>query len=150
MTDPSGRFSKTIDSPSRRHHVELHYVGEIRFGPGLYRAEIDGRRVRRALVWRRLFGETSVWSADSRYLALTEWRVRNERDPFDTLLVVLDMAALRLCEADRMRDGIIEPVGFEGSVLTYTLTRYDATRRPSVERNDADVAALHRWRSPWW
>jgi len=44
--------------------------------------------------------------------------------------------------------GWAEPVDFSGSVLSHTMTCYNAAGHPTVERRD--LAALGGWRRLWW
>ena len=73
LRDVGATFFRTRPSPDGRHSVVFLYVGEIRFGPGLYRVEVNGRRLRSRLRSRPVM-DNCIWSADSRYLALTELR----------------------------------------------------------------------------
>jgi hypothetical protein len=149
MRDLGESFSRTRPSPDGRHSVVFLYVGEIRFGPGLYRVEVNGRRLRNRLS-SRLVTDVGVWSPDSRYIAFTELRPRSVRQAPDSALVVVDLQARRQCEVDRAPGGLAEPVEFRGSVLSYTRTCYNAERHPTVARCEANLLEARRWRRLWW
>jgi hypothetical protein len=125
--------------------AEFLYAGEIRFGPAYYMVKLDGRVLRKHLFEKRYFGEVSLWSADSRYLALSEWRSFVERRGPDTQLVVIDILAKRECTIARTR-GFVEPVRFEGNTFLYTRTSYDKQVRAHVESCIVDLVSLHNSR----
>jgi len=138
-------LSRIVLSPSGDHTAEFLYAGEIRFGPAYYMVKLDGRLLRKHLFEKRYFGEASLWSADSRYLALSEWRSFAEGRGPDTQLVVIDIPAHHDFTVARVRGGFGEPVRFEGQTLVYTRTSYDKQVRAHVESCIVDLAALrHR------
>ncbi len=148
MTQESATPSRTVGSPGGGHTAQFLYAGEIRFGPAYYTVELDGRLLRKRLFGKRYFGEACLWSSDSRYLALSEWRSLSEARGPDTQLVVIDIRAQHECAAGRMRGGFAEPVRFEGSTLVYTRTSFsfDKEVRAHVETCVIDLAAWRDWR----
>jgi hypothetical protein len=138
-------LSRIALSPGGDHTAEFLYAGEIRFGPAYYMVRLDGRLLRKHLFGMRYFGEGCLWSADSRYLALSEWRSFAEKQGPDTQLVVIDIPAQRDFAVARVRGGFGEPARFEGNTLVYTRTSYDKQVRAHVESCIIDLPALrHR------
>lgn len=135
-TQANAILSKTVGSPVEGHTAEFLYVSEIRFGPAYYMVKVDGRLLRKHLFGKRYFGEASLWSADSRYLALSEWRSFSEARGPDTQLVVIDILAKRECTVARARGGFEEPVRFEGNTLSTQGLRTTRSGEPS-------------WRAAW-
>jgi hypothetical protein len=144
-TQENAIHSRTVASPDGGHTAEFLWAGEVRFGPAYYLVKLDGRLLRKYLFGRRYFGEASLWSADSRYLALSEWRTLSEARGPDTQLVVIDILVHHECTVARMR-GFEEPLRFEGDTLVYTRTSDDKEVRAHVERCIVDLAAWRRWR----
>ena len=68
----------------------------------------------------------------------------------DSALFVVDLLTRRQCVLDRAPGGAAEPVEFQGSVLSYTTTCYNADGQPTMERGEADLLAARRWRRLWW
>jgi len=142
-------FSETRRSPDGAHTALLLYAGEIRFGPTVYKVELDGRLLRRHILWSRNFGEACLWSPDSRYVALSEWRHLSETLGPDTELIVIDVAARRECAPDRAHGGFAQPVRFCGSRLSYTKTFYKADGKTQVEHNEIDLSTFAHWHRLW-
>jgi hypothetical protein len=145
-TQENAMSSRTIASAGGDHTAQFLYAGEIRFGPAYYMVELDGRLLRKHLFGKRYFGEACLWSADSRYLALSEWRSLSEARGPDTQLVVIDILAQHECATGRMRGGFAEPVRFEGSTLVYTRRSFDNELRAHVDTCIVDLAAWRDWR----
>jgi hypothetical protein len=74
-----------FSSPNNIHHLRLLYKSEIRFGPSCYSAHVDGK-----LIKDKLFGYDHLWTADSRYLIMQEWRSVHINGA-DTYLFVYDL-----------------------------------------------------------
>lgn len=145
-TQENAMSSRTIASAGGDHTAQFLYASEIRFGPAYYMVELDGRLLRKHLFGKHYFGEACLWSADSRYLALSEWRSLSEARGLDTQLVVIDILAQHECATGRMRGGFAAPVRFEGSTLVYTRRSFDNELRAHVDTCIVDLAAWHDWR----
>jgi hypothetical protein len=149
----SSRYFSRVPSP-RCDKVQSDNRFQLLNQGGLHRKKVPKfqkcRPIRNAILRKHLFekryfGEVSLWSADSRYLALSEWRSFVERRGPDTQLVVIDILAKRECTIARTR-GFVEPVRFEGNTFLYTRTSYDKQVRAHVESCIVDLVSLHNSR----
>jgi len=86
-------LNEVINSPDGGHVVHLEFEGEIRFGPVYFSITLDGRSLR-----PRIFGNSILWSPDSRYVAVQEWMTIDYKSGPKTKLVVIDV--IRGSEAD--------------------------------------------------
>jgi len=130
-------LDKRALSPDGRHEAALEWAGDVRFGPAYYRLYVHGRRIP-----RRLFGAELVWSPDSRYLLVQEWLTTSERAGPHTRLVVLDLLEGRECALAEVRQGFVEPVGVEGSLVRFRESYY--APRKTIER-EQDLPPADRW-----
>ena len=148
-THESAAPARTVGSPVGAHNAQFLYAGEIRFGPPFYLVKLDGLLLSRRIFGKRYFGAACLWSTDSRYLVLSEWRSLSEARGPDTQVVVIDIFDRRECVLDRMRAGFAEPVRFEGKNLVYTKTFYDRQRKAHLETCNVDLTARRAWRKMW-
>ena len=117
--DTGGTDIRTL-SPDGTQEAVLEIAGEIRFGPMYFRLRVQNRQFS-----TRIFGETVVWSPDSRFLLVQEWHTTSERaEPQTTLLVAFDFVEGRECVLAKAAQGFVYPVGFLGGVLRYRKTYY--------------------------
>lgn len=132
--------------------MQLSYAGEMRFGSPYFALELNGRTLRR---WgmRRHFGNACTWSADRRFLAVSEWRSLSEARGPDTELRVIDMQERREALVTRSKGGFVEPIRFEGSVLFFAARAFNEKREETAQPGQVDVSALRGWRRlgvlPW-
>jgi hypothetical protein len=94
-----------IPSPNKKHKAILTQIGEI----------------------QPVFGRVSMWSAESRFLALQEWKEPGEGNPPKYyLLLIIDVLTRRECVISNIEGikGNILPEGFIGESLLYTVIYY--------------------------
>lgn len=116
--------SLTFPSPDKKHQADLTYLGEIQSGLSFYTLSIDKYPHSFA---NRVFGKICLWSPESRFLSVQEWKETNEVDPPKSyLLLIIDILAKRECLIASVEGakGNILPEGFIGASLTYAVTYY--------------------------
>lgn len=107
-------------SPNNKHKAFLMYLGKTQSGSSYYTLSLD--KFPNSLV-ERVFGKACLWSPESRYLAVQEWKETNE---LNYLLLIIDVLTKRECviasvEAEK---GNILPESFIGESLMYTVIYY--------------------------
>jgi hypothetical protein len=111
-------------SPNNKHKAILTQIGEDRPDSSYYTLSIDKSPLSFA---DRVFGKACIWSPESRFLAVQEWKEMNELNaPKSYLLLIIDILTNRECviasvEAEK---GNILPEGFIGESLMYTVIYY--------------------------
>jgi len=108
-------------SPDKKHKAVLTYIGEIRADQGFYALSIDNPPL---LFAGRTFGKVCVWSPESRFLVVQEWKETNEAGvPGLCQLLILDLSARRECIISNVdgSKGNILPESFIGDSLMYTV-----------------------------
>jgi hypothetical protein len=111
-------------SPNNKHKAILTQIGEDRPDSSYYTLSIDKSPLSFA---DRVFGKACIWSPESRFLAVQEWKEMNElKAPKSYLLLIIDILTNRECviasvEAEK---GNILPEGFIGESLMYTVIYY--------------------------
>jgi hypothetical protein len=113
-----------LPSPNKKYNAILTYVGEIPVDQPGYSLSIDGLLYSFA---NRIFGKACIWSPESRFLAVQEWKEADEPgDPGYYLLAIMDMLARRECIIANVEGtkGIILPESFIGESLMYTVIYY--------------------------
>ncbi len=108
-------------SPNKKYKAVLTYIGEIQADQACYSLLIDGFPYSFA---DRVFGEICLWSPESRFLAVQEWKETDEDStPRYCLLLVIDMLARRECIIANVEGtkGNIFPESFIGESLMYTV-----------------------------
>jgi hypothetical protein len=114
----------TFPSPDKKHNATLTYLGEIPSGPSYYSLSID--KFPLSFV-NRVFGKVCLWSPESRFLAVQEWKETNETAPPNYyLLMIIDVLTGRECLIANLEGtkGNILPEGFIGESLMYTVIYY--------------------------
>jgi hypothetical protein len=110
-----------IPSPDKKHKAVLNYLGKIRSGREYYSLVIDGILLS---LKNRVFGHTCLWSHDSRFLAVQEWKDNDPvMEPKSYLLLIFDLITRRECIVAEV-DGAkceINPQEFIGDSLMYTV-----------------------------
>ena len=106
-------------SPNKKHNAVLTYLGETQSGSSYYSLSVDKNPL--AFV-NRVFGNICLWSPDSRFLVVQEWKETHEViQPKSYLLLIIDLAARRECivaSVDGAKSNIL-PEGFIGESLMY-------------------------------
>ena len=113
-----------IPSPNKKHKAILTQIGQIQPDHGYYPLSIDGFQ---NSFENRVFGRVSMWSAESRFLALQEWKEPGEGNPPKYyLLLIIDVLTRRECVISNIEGikGNILPEGFIGESLLYTVIYY--------------------------
>ena len=111
-------------SPNNKHKAVLTQIGEARPDSSYYTLSIDKSPLSFA---DRVFGKACIWSPESRFLAVQEWKEMNELNaPKSYLLLIIDILTNRECviasvEAEK---GNILPESFIGESLMYTVIYY--------------------------
>ena len=102
----------------------MTYIGETRSDSSYYTLSID----KFPLSFEdRVFGKVCLWSPESRFLVVQEWKEMNELNaPKSYLLLIIDILTNRECviasvEAEK---GNILPESFIGESLMYTVIYY--------------------------
>lgn len=108
-------------SPNKKHTAVLTYLGDIQSGASYYSLAID--KFPHSFV-DRVFGKVCLWSPESRFLAVQEWKESDEgAQPMSHLLLIVDLSARRECvvaSVDGAKSNIL-PEGFIGESLMYTI-----------------------------
>ena len=108
-------------SPDKKHKAILTYVGEARADQGYYALSIDRLPLSFA---GRIFGKVCVWSPESRFLVVQEWKETDEAGvPKFCELVIFDLSARRECIIANVEGskGSILPESFIGDSLMYAV-----------------------------
>ena len=116
--------SLVFPSPNKKYKAILTHLGEARSDLGYYTLSIDKFPLS---FTDRIFGKACIWSPESRFLAVQEWKEMNEfHAPKSYLLLIIDILTNRECvitsvEAEK---GNILPESFIGESLMYTVIYY--------------------------
>jgi hypothetical protein len=111
-------------SPDKKHTAVLTHLGDIQAGTGYYSLSVDKYPLAFA---NRIFGKFCLWSPESRFLSIQEWRETDGvNSPKSFLLLVIDMLAKRECLIANVdgTKGSIVPEGFIGESLMYAVLYY--------------------------
>jgi hypothetical protein len=114
----------TFPSPDKKHIAMLTHLGDIQSGTGYYSLSVDRYPLAFA---NRTFGKFCLWSPESRFLSIQEWKETDGiNSPKSFLLLVVDMLTRRECliaSVDGTK-GSIMPEGFIGESLMYAVLYY--------------------------
>lgn len=114
----------TFPSPDKKHKAVLTHLGESQSGSSYYSLSID--KFPNSFA-NRIFGKVCLWSPESRFLSVQEWKETEEANPPKLyLLLIVDILAGRECliaSVDGTRGNIL-PEGFIGESLMYTVMYY--------------------------
>jgi hypothetical protein len=111
-------------SPDKKHNAALSFIGEIQPSLGYYTFSIDKSPLSFA---DRIFGNVCLWSPDSRFLSIQEWKEINTLNvPKFYLLLIIDVLTKQECVIASIESvqGNILPQGFIGESLMYTVIYY--------------------------
>jgi len=113
--------SIVIPSPNKSRKAALSFLGKIQSGREYYSLVVDGIPLS---LQNRVFGHVCLWSSDSRFLSVQEWKENDAvAGPKSYLLLVLDLFARRECIVAEVEGAKseINPQGFIGESLMYTV-----------------------------
>lgn len=111
-------------SPNKRHKAILTQIGEVEADHVYYSLSIDG--FPHSFV-DRVFGKDCLWSPESRFLVVQEWKETDEAGtPKFCQLLIIDVLARRECIIANVEGakGNILPESFIGESLMYTVIYY--------------------------
>ena len=114
----------SFPSPDKKQKVVLSHLGEIQPDYGYYSLAISGLS---NLFENRVFGRPCMWSPESRFLAVQEWKETVEGNPPKFyILLIIDVMTRRECVISNVEGtkGNILPEGFIGESLMYTVIYY--------------------------
>jgi hypothetical protein len=124
-------------SPDLLHKAVLKYVGEIRFGPAYYSLTID-----KISYTERVFGNSYLWSPDSRFFAVQEWETTSENGGPQTRLLLIDLDRKQECVLSRAERGFIIPQKFEKDKLIYTKEYHQPSM---IKEFEIEFLFIDRW-----
>jgi hypothetical protein len=112
----------TFPSLDKKHMAVLTHLGEIQSGPSYYALSLDKNPLAFA---NRIFGKVCLWSPESRFLAVQEWKDFEDKalPPKYYLLLIVDVLTRRECAIANVEaaKGNILPESFIGESLMYTV-----------------------------
>ena len=111
-----------IPSPNKRRKAILTYLGRTQSGHEYYSLAMDGILLS---LQNRVFGHICLWSSDSRFLSVQEWKENDAvAGPKSYLLLIFDLFTRRECLVAEVEGNKSEitPQGFIGDSLLYTVT----------------------------
>ncbi len=111
-------------SPNKKHKAILTHIGEIQADHDYYSLSVDG--IPHSFV-DRVFGKVCLWSPESRFLVVQEWKETDEAGaPKFCQLLIIDILARRECVIANVEGakGVILPESFIGESLMYTVIYY--------------------------
>jgi hypothetical protein len=119
-------MQKSLESPSpnKKHKAVLTYISEVHGDQGYYFLSIDGLL---HSFTGRIFGQVCLWSPESRFLVVQEWKEIDEHGvPKFCQLLIIDLSAKRECIIANVEGvkGSILPESFIGDSLMYTVIYY--------------------------
>ena len=110
-----------ITSPNKKRKAILTYLGKIQSGREYFSLAIDGIPLS---LHNRVFGQVCLWSSDSRFLSVQEWKENDAvAGPKSYLLLIFDLFTRRECIVAEVEGAKseINPQGFIGDSLMYTV-----------------------------
>jgi hypothetical protein len=132
------RYMSEYESPDGKHTIKLISEWEIRFGPAYFRIELDGKEIK-----DKFFGDTCLWSDDSKYVALELWLNTSEKDGPDTKLFIINTENLHFYCNPRAKNGFIKPIKFEKNIIVYKKIFYGNYARE--EEFEVDLSSVSNW-----
>ena len=111
-------------SPNKKHKAILNYIGEVQADQDYYSLLVDGMP---NSFTGQIFGKACLWSPESRYLVVQEWKEVDEGGtPRFCQLLIIDVLARRKCIIANVEGakGSILPESFIGNSLMYTVVYY--------------------------
>jgi hypothetical protein len=111
-------------APNKKHKATLTPIGDIQANPAYYSLSIEGLL---HSFEDRLFGEVCLWSPESRFLAVQEWKETDDTGtPRFCVLSIVDVVGRSQCIIANVEGakGNILPERFVGESLMYTVVYY--------------------------
>jgi hypothetical protein len=111
-------------APNKKGKATLTPIGEIEAKPAYYSLAIEGLP---HSFGDRLFGEVCLWSPESRFLAVQEWKETDDAGtPRFCVLLIVDVIGRSQCVIANVEGakGNILPESFVGESLMYTVIYY--------------------------
>lgn len=108
-----------ILSPGKKRRAALTFLGKTQSGHEYFTLAIEGISIS---LEKRIFGKDCVWSHDSRFVSIQEWK---ELDPLtgpkSYLLLIFDLLTKRECVVAEVEGAKsqITPESFMGESLMY-------------------------------
>jgi hypothetical protein len=134
-----------LPSPNKKRKAVLTYIGATRADQACYALAID---VIPNSFADRVFGEACLWSPESRFLVVQEWKEIDESGaPRFYVLLVIDVVARRECIVANVEGtkGNILPESFIGESLMYTVIYYG--QFGMTKSFESKVQYLNGWQS---
>lgn len=131
-------MNKEIHSPDNKHKIDLQYESEIRFGPPYYKLKIDGKKIK-----RKLWGDTILWSPDSKFVALQEWLTTDYSKGPITRLVLIDIHTKKYSNFRTVEKGFTENYQFTDESIIYE-KHYKASG--SINKVEVDFENINNWK----
>lgn len=132
-------------SPGKNHKAVLTYLGKLQPDEEYYALSLDGLAGR---FVERVFGKICLWSPESRFLVVQEWKEIDEYGvPKIYVLQVIDVLARRECiiaNVERSKGNIL-PERFIGESLLYSVIYYG--RFGMTKSFESKVHYLTCWQS---
>lgn len=124
-------------SPNNYNIALLDNIGEIRFGPPYYSMIFND-----ICFEGRIFGDDYLWSQDSKYFAIQEWKTIDYNKGPQTQLIILDVDNKKECIVSTANKGFIVPKAFESGKIIYT-KKYKG--RGVFKEFEMNISSLEKW-----
>lgn len=124
-------------SPNLLHKAVMKYVGEFRFGPAYYSLTIDAMSHE-----NRVFGNSYLWSPDSRYFAVQGWETMDESHGPQTRLLLINLDRKQDYVLSRAERGFVVPQKFDKEKLIYTKAYH---QQNTIKGFEIAFLFLDRW-----
>jgi hypothetical protein len=126
-----------IKSPNNSHKAILKLAGEIRFGPRYYSLCIDDMS-----FGKRIFGDAYLWSHDSKYFAIQEWKTTDYGEGPQTQLLLINITDKMECIISSANKGFIVPKLFKDHKIIYTK---EYKGQGIIKEYEMEYRNLNRW-----
>lgn len=134
-----------LPSPNKKRKAVLTYIGATQTDQSYYSLSIDSLP---QSFLGRVFGKVGLWSPESRFLIVQEWKEIDQLGvPKLYLLSAIDVLARRECIIANVESpkGNILPESFIGESLMYTVMYYGPF---GVTKNfESKIQSLNGWQS---
>jgi hypothetical protein len=108
-------------SPNKKYKAMFTHIGRVQADQDYYSLSVAGLP---SVFAGRIFGKVCLWSPESRFLVVQEWKEMDEDGaPKFCQLLIIDMTARRECIIANVEGakGSILPESFIGDSLMYTV-----------------------------
>ena len=124
-----------MKSPNDEHEIYFELAGEIPFGPCYFRMVIDNKQIE-----NKYFGDSIIWSNDSRYCACQQWATTDREGP-NTRACIIDLDLFLISELKIVVNGWATMFVFDGSTF-----RYSRKETYSTVEVEIDLSQVNNWR----